>query len=236
MSEIDTTTPVAEVPATPEPTAEKTIGEVIETPVVDKQNDSVPTSAFLKEKMARKEAEKRIKELEDNIRNGATKSEVRTDIASIAKEFDVDPTFLDKIASTIRSETEASLRNELESKFKPLEEKERQAKIDSAFNAEYSRAMSAMPEFSDIVNPAVIKSLSLLPQNGNKTMSQLIEETYGSALTGKRTMTPTVPGGGKDPQPLDYARAQKDKAYFKEVMSDPKLKEEYNSIMLRQGW
>lgn len=235
MSEIDITTPVAEVHATPETTEVQTIGDVLETPA-EKPVNQVPESAFLKEKMARKDAEKRLKELEATIKEGATRSEVSTDIASIAKEFDIDPSFLDKFAKTIRSETEASLKGELDSKFKPLEEKERLAKIDSVFNTHFTQAINSMPEFKDIVNPAVIKSLSLLPQNGSKTFSQLIEETYGNAVTGKRTMTPTTPGGGKDPQPLDYQRAQRDKAYFNEVMQDPKRKAEYNSIMLQQGF
>lgn len=236
MPEQDINTPVAEAPATPEPTEVQTISDVLDTPV-EKQPNHVPESAFLKEKMARKDAEKRIKELEAKIlSNDTPHSEVSEDIASIAKEFDIDPTFLDKLEKSIRSKTEREVEDKISSKFKPLEEKERLAKIDSVFNTHFTQAINSMPEFKDIVNPSVIKSLSLLPQNGSKTFSQLIEETYGNAVTGKRTMTPTTPGGGKDPQPLDYKRAQRDKAYFLEVMSNPKTKAEYNSIMLQQGF
>ena len=236
MPEQDINTPVAEALATPEPTEAQTISDVLDTPV-EKQPNQVPESAFLKEKMARKDAEKRIKELEAKIlSNDTPRSEVSEDIASIAKEFDIDPTFLDKLEKSIRSKTEREVEDKISSKFKPLEEKERLAKIDSVFNTHFNQAISSMPEFKDIVNPSVIKSLSLLPQNGSKTFAQLIEETYGNAVTGKRTMTPTTPGGGKDPQPLDYKRAQRDKEYFNEVMQDPKRKAEYNSIMLQQGF
>jgi hypothetical protein len=235
MPEQDIITPAEVVQPAPEPTVQ-TISDVLEAPV-EKQPNHVPESAFLKEKMARKEAEKRIKELEAKIQsNVAPHSEVAEDIASIAKEFDIDPSFLDKLEKSIRSKTEREVEDKISSKFKPMEEKERQMAIDKAFDTHYGTAIASMPEFKDIVNPAVIKSLSLLPQNGNKTFTQLIEETYGSAVTGKRTITPTTPGGGKDPQPLDYQRAQKDKAYFNEIMQDPKRKAEYNNIMLTSGF
>lgn len=240
MSEIDTTTtPVAEEKATPETTAEQTIGEVLdskpETPA-EKPVNTVPESAFLKEKMARKEAERKIKELEDRVSKGASHSEVSDDIASIAKEYDIDPSFLDKLTNTIRSKTEREIEDKFSSKFKPIEEKERQEKIDQAFNTHYKVAIERMPEFANVVNPQVIKSLSLLPQNANKTFAQLIEETYGNAITGKRTMETTTSGGGKEPAPLDFARANKDSAYFAEVMGNPKLKAEYNDKMLRGGF
>jgi len=237
MAEQDIITPAEEVQPAPEQTVEKTIGETLtpEQPPERKENQ-VPESAFLKEKMARKELEKKVKELEESVRNGASNKEVSADIASIAKEYDIDPNFLDKLTKTIRSETESKLKEEIDSKFKPLEEKERSAGIDKIFNQHYNAAIEKMPEFKDVVNPNVIKSLSLLPQNANKTFAQLIEETYGNAITGKRTIQSTSPAGGKETGPLDYQRAVKDPAYFKEVMADPKLKAEYNDKMLRSGF
>lgn len=239
MSEIDTTTtPATEAPVAAETTVTpQTIGEVLIPEVkVEKPANQIPESVFLQEKSARKEAEKKIKELEETIKNGATKSEVSSDIESIAKEFDIDPSFLDKFAKTIRSETETKLKSELDSKFKPMEEKEKETKINAAFEVHFGKALESMPEFKDIVNPQVIKSLSLLPQNVNKTFPQLIEETYGNALNGKRTLPTTTPGGGKEPAPLDFQRAKKDTAYFNEIMANPKTKEEYNSRMLREGF
>ena len=237
MSEIDTTTPVAEVTATPEPTAEKTIGETLTPePTPERKENQVPESAFLKEKMARKELEKKVKELEESVRNGATHREVSADIASIAKEYDIDPNFLDKLSATIRSETESKVKEELDSKFKPLEEEKRKESIEKVFNTHFNLALEKVPEFKGIVNPEVIKSLSLLPQNANKTFLQLIEETYGGAITGRRTIPQTVPAGGKESGPLDYQRAVKDPEYFKEVMADPKLKAEYNNKMLLSGF
>lgn len=238
MPEQDTITPVAEVQATPEPTEAQTIGDVLDTmpqTPAERPVNTIPENIFLSEKKARKEAEREVKELKAQIQNGATKREVSESISAIAKEFDIDPDFLDKFAATIRSESKREIEDELSSKFKPLEEKQKQEKIDKAFDVHYTQAINAMPEFASIVNAGVIKSLSLLPQNSNKTFPQLIEETYGNALAGKRTIQPTTTSGGKDPAPLDYHKANKDPAYFNEIMANPKLKAEYNDRMIRDG-
>lgn len=237
MPEQDINTPAGEVQTAPEQTVEKTIGETLTPePTPERKENQVPESAFLKEKMARKELEKKVKELEESVRSGATHREVSADIASIAKEYDIDPNFLDKLASTIRSETESKVKEELDSKFKPLEEEKRKESIEKVFNTHFNLALEKVPEFKGIVNQEVIKSLSLLPQNANKTFLQLIEETYGGAVTGRRTIPQTVPAGGKESAPLDYQRAVKDPEYFKEVMADPKLKAEYNNKMLLSGF
>jgi len=85
-----------------------------------------------------------------------------------------------------------------------------------------------MPEYENLVNREVIKVLSLDPKNANKTFAQLIEETYGKAITGKRTIETTKPGGGKEPTEIDFDKALKDTEYFKEIMSNPTLKKKYN--------
>lgn len=194
---------------------------------VKKEPDTIPISAFLDEKNGRKEAERIAKEanqaladLKKSIEGGATKSEVSADIAEIAKEYDVDPVFLNKLVAAMQ---------------KPITEKDKQAKIDVAFKSAFDAAIEKMPEFAKIVNPDVIKVLSLDPRNGNKTFTQIIEEAYGSAITGRRTIETTTPGGGKEPAPLDMNRARKDTAYFNEVMANPQLKAAYNAEMLKRG-
>lgn len=239
MPNEDINTPVTEVQVTPEPTVVQTIGEVLETKVetpAEKPANTVPEHIFLDEKRGRKEAERKLKELEVQIQGGATKKEANASIGAIAEEYGIDPDFLDKFANTIRSESKNDVKDEISSKFKPLEERDRQAKIDTAFETHYTQAINSMPEFANIVNTGVIKALSLLPQNANKTFAQLIEETYGNAISGKRTIPSTTLGGGKDPAPLDYTKASTDSAYFAEVMANPKLKAEYNEKMLHSGF
>lgn len=232
--------PTVDTPAAPDKPAEETpkTMEQIQDEIVpdDKPKETVGLDKFLTEKKARKDAEKRIKELEDSIKDGATPSEVNATLAEISAEYtDVDPKFLQKLANAIRAQVEKDAEAKISDRLKPLEAKDKEAKIDAAFTKHFNAAMETMPEFKDIVNAAVIKSLSLDPKNANKTFKQIIEDTYGNALTGKRTIETTTPGGGKDAETLDFAKARKDGTYFDQVMANPALKKEYNERMLKEG-
>lgn len=201
----------------------------------DNQPQTVGLDKFLEEKKARKNAEKALKELQKSFDEGATKVEISEDIGAIAKKYDVDPKFLSELAQTIKTQAEKEADEKVSNRIKPLEEKERQQKIDTAFNKHFKIAIDSMPEYAKIVNPGVIKTLSLQPQNANKTFAQIIEETYSSALTGKSTIDSTKPGGGKDAEPLDMTKARTNSKYFDEVMANPELKKEYNEKMLKEG-
>lgn len=217
---------------TPEVPVEKTISDMIPEVEPEKPN-LIPESVFLGEKKARKAAEKEVERLKAQIEGGASKETISDSIDAIAEKHDIDKDFLTELSSTIKAQTKAELEAELnaksegENKFKQFED---------AFNKGLQTALERGPEFKDIVNTDVIKQLALLPQNSKKTISQLLEETYGNAIQGKRTIETTTPGGGKDPEPLDYDKAQNDINYFNEVMADPKRKAEYNEIMLKKGY
>lgn len=236
MTEEVKITPEAEVKA-PEVVVEAeiapTIEEIIEKTVSEEKPNLIPESVFLGEKKARKAAEKELKALKASIENGATDKEVSDDISDIAEEHNIDKDFLQKLASTIKSQTEKDLDAKYSSKF---EAKETAEKFEVAFDKAYKIAMERAPEFATIANPEIIKTLAIQPQNSKKTISQILEETYSNALTGKRTIETTTPGGGKDPEPLDVKRAENDIEYFKEVMADPKKKAQYNETMLKRGF
>jgi len=193
----------------------------------------VPEHALAAANRAKKAAERELQALRESIMNGATQEEIASDVDNIAQEYDVDPGFMKKLVDTVKAQTEQALDAKYASK---LSEKERAEKFDTAFNKQYNTALERGPEFQSIANPDVIKTLATLPQNKNKTVSQLLEETYGNALTGKRTIETTQPGGGKDPEPLDVAKAEKDINYFNEIMADPKKKAQYNEHMLKKGF
>lgn len=225
-----------EQPAAPAEPKEKTVGEVIEpkAPEPSKQKEeepkveTVPLADFLELKKSNKELKKSMKELEKRLGDDPA-ADVSQDIDAIAEEHNIDKDFLKKLTKSIRSEIEKDTDAKVASKLKPFEEKDRAEKIDAAFKTHFTKAMENLPEYKGIVNAEVIKTLSLNPQNANKTFTQLIEETYGHAVSGKRTIEPTKPGGGKEPTEIDYERAAKDSAYFKEIMANPDLKKKYNT-------
>jgi hypothetical protein len=205
----------------------ETIGKVLET---DEKPDPklVPEAAFLKEKTARKQAERDLKALQKSIEEGATPGEVSEDIDAIADEHNIDKKFLNKLAAAIEKTAERKAEEKLAAKMKPIEARERAERIEKVFGSHFDKAMAEMPEFAEVVNRDVIKTLSLDAANQNKTFSQLIEETYGSAIRGKRTLETTTPRGGKTTDKVDVAKAAQDSTYLKEIMADPELKKEYN--------
>jgi hypothetical protein len=218
----------------------ETVGEAM----VDKKAEAkpepkvVPEAAFLDLKNENKELRKDLKELKKLIEAGATKGEVADEIESLAQEYDIKPDFLRKLATSIRKDVEKETAKEIDekvsSKLKPIEAKEREQKIDKIFNEHFKAAIEQMPEYADIVNPEVIKALSLDPANHSKTFAQLIEDTYGKAVPGKRTLESTKPGGGRAPEEIDFDRARKDSKYFDSIMADPARKKEYNEGMIER--
>lgn len=216
---------------TPELEVEQTIGEM--APEKHKAN-MIPESVFLGEKKARKDAERELATLKKQIEVGdMTNSQVSDSVEAIAERHDIDKGFLNDLVKAIKADTEKELESKLNSKF---EKQEKITKFEDSFNKGLNLALERGPEFKSIVNVEVLKQLAILPQNSNKTISQLIEETYSNALQGKRTVETTNPGGGKEPEPLDYTRAKTDSEYFKQIMSDPQKKTEYNNRMIREGF
>src|SRR5205085_12092257 len=105
----------------------------------------------------------------------------------IAEEHNIDAEFLKKLAGAIQKTAERTAEEKLAAKMKPIEARERAEKVEKVFNVHFEKAMAEMPEYADVVNREVIKTLSLDPANADKTFPQLIEETYGRSLRGKRT-------------------------------------------------
>lgn len=244
--EVATTTPAEEVnqpeetvtpeqePAAPieqpaEAPKEETIGELFNEKT---QPESIPKARLDKEIAKRKEAEKALADLQRKAtEEDMSKGEIATDLKALADEHGIDPSFLNKLAGAIKAQAEAGF----EERLRPITEKEQRAKRDAAFNAGFTKAMDNMPEYEGIVNPAVIKTLSLDPSNANKTFRQLIEEAYGNVSKGKKTLETALPRGGNASGELDYQRAKSDPAYFKEVMADPVLKKKYNDQMITEA-
>ena len=199
--------------------------ETIESLDKKPESISVPEAAFLKKKQQVADLKAELEGLKNSSKSNA---EVSSDIQSLSEEYGVDANFLEKLSNSVRSQTV----KEFEERLKPFQEKEKGEARDKKFNEFYTKAMDNLPELKDVVNASVIKSLANDPANSKKTFTQLILDTYGNTIPGKRTIETTQPGGGKEPQKLDVDRAKTDQAYFKEVMSDPSLKAEYNSQML----
>jgi hypothetical protein len=213
---------------------EPTMAEIQKGGEETPKGDAKPTvglDKYMSEKTKRQELQKEVARLNDVITNGGgSKEQIADDIEALTKEYeDVDPQFLNKLVNAIEARAEKKFKGQLDDAVKPLKEEAQEKKINEAFQTHFDIAMENMPEYKDVVDPKVIKSLSLDPDNEDKTFAEIIEETYGEFVTGKKTMEDkTQPGGGKEPESVDFARAKKDPEYFKTVLANPKLKAEYN--------
>lgn len=217
----------AEVPAQTEQKAEEgtetTIAKVLGTEE-PKKEDSVPMAVFLEEKKGRKALEKKVKELEEAVANGSKEeqSEVSDEIDALGEQYNVDKNFLRDLKKSIKGDDSASKRLER------LEQREREERFNSAL----SSALDGAPEYKEVVNKDVLKELAMLPKNANKTFEELLQETYGSAIRGKRTIETTKPRGGKSPDSdFDPKRLKDDPEYMDEIESNPKLKEKYSQYV-----
>lgn len=204
---------------------EATVAQVMVTEKKADKVDSVPLAVFLEEKKERKDLEKQIADLQKQVTAGK-KLDVGDEIQALGEEYGVDADFLAKLTTAI--ETRVKGGGEVSPEVAKLLEEHNTKELDAVFKTHFDKAITKMPEYAEIANRDVIKALSLLPENANKTFSQIIEDTYGRSIPGKATIETTTPGGGKEPEPIDYARASKDQAYLTEVLSDPAKRAEYN--------
>lgn len=211
----DTPTPESEVKETPETTVndEQEVNTDAEPSVADlhkeepqpetkekKKVDSVPMARLNKEIQKRKELEKQLQELRGELEDDP-------DVDDVEDEPEVK-----KLAERLES----------------IEKKEKMAKMEAAFQQGLNKALENAPEYKEVVNVDVIRALAFNPANANKTYRALLEEAYGNAISGRRTVESTVPRGGAKDAKLDMKRAQTDPAYRKEVLRDPELRKQYN--------
>lgn len=213
-----------------EPTPEPTVGEALAPKEPAKEPDTVPLATHLQVKKEKQALEKEIEGLRKAKDEGSP--ELSTDISKLADDYGVDEKVVKAIISASRTEALKGVDEMIEQKLGPIQTERKEEKLNQAFQTHFKAAMEQLPdEFGKVVNADVIKSLSLDPRNAKKTFKQLIEETYGNSIGGRKTIETTVPGGGKDPEKVDVERAKRDPEYFKEVMKDPAMKKQYNDSL-----
>jgi hypothetical protein len=226
-----------EEPKIEETKIEETIGEALQKAKEDVKKDEqrlVPEAVLLEYKNQNKELKRDIKELKTLIESGASPKEISEDLRDIASEHNIDPEFLRKLSKSIKQEAEKDLEARFETDIRPIKEKERAEKMEVIFNEHYNKTLEVMPEFKDVANRDIIKQLSLLPANANKTFSQILQETYGHLVGGKRTMETARARKGDVITDIDYDRTTKDQVYLKEILSDPELKKKYNESLTKR--
>lgn len=200
---------------------------------IPQAKDTVGLSKYLDEKNKRKEAEAQALalqvELERLQSQGGTKEEMDDAVEQIAQKYtDVAPELLNDIVSA----AERRIEQKYGSKLASIEAERQRETVDKKFNELYTRTLSEMPEYSGVVNPEVIKSLALNPANAKKTMQQIVEEAYGNAIVGRKTLESTSGATRRNAGEIDFSNMN-DKDW-EAVESDPELKKKHSEYTLNQ--
>ena len=204
----DNTTPEQEVNDAPEETVndeqvtEETVGSYQEEETPKETPDSIPYDRFKKVNEEKKALEAKLAELEKA-------KEADPEVTDTAKDPDV---------------------KELAEKLAKIEQKESIAKRDAALQQGLEKALEEYPEFKGVANADIVKRLALDPSNKEKTFKDILEEAYGNAIGGRRTIETTTPRGGAADTKLDSGRLS-DPDYRKEVFANPDLKKQYNESL-----
>jgi len=213
MSDKDNTTPESEVKETSEETVndeqvteEPTVGSFQEEETIEEKQekdvpDSIPYDRFQKVNKEKNELEAKLKSLEETSEP-------------------VDESEIEKLAKEI---------SDLKEKDKVSEKAAKRVQFEADITKQFNLALENAPEFKDVANLDVIKQLAYNPQNSKKTVPHLLDEAYGNAIGGKRTIESTTPRGGAAPEKVDFKKAKKDNKYLTEVvLTNPEMKKEYN--------
>jgi len=96
-------------------------------------------------------------------------------IKEIADEHNVDENFLNEFASTVKAQAEKEIDAKIAEKLKPLQDEDNAKKVDDIFNKNFDRVLENLPEFKDVANKAVIKTLALDPANKIKLLLKLLK-------------------------------------------------------------
>lgn len=194
--------PETTVNAEPETVQEDvSVADLHQPAVESKKPDSVPLARLSKEVQRRKDAEAELKALKAQLED------------SIDDDDDED------------NEPEVK---KLAQKLERLEGDKRTADLNKVFEQNFNTTLDKLPEYKDIANVEVIRQMAFNPANANKTYRQLLDEAYGNAVTGRRTIETTTPRGGAKDTVLDMNRAATDGEYRRQIISDPILRKQYN--------
>ena len=184
-------------------------------------------SAVVVEKQKRKDAERKLAELQRQIEDDADDEDDTDD------EDEPAPTRSNK-AQKVQEAAIQAAREEAAAILGPIQAKEREEKIKQIFSEQWSKLLDSHPEYKDVANKETIFALSLDPKNSNKTFEQIAEESYGHVVKGNRTLDEGSPSHSKgDDVEVDFDKAKKDPEYFAKVMANPATKKKYNENMMK---
>ena len=139
-------------------------------------------------------------------------------VAQYAKEFGGDPAAIKKLIELGKSQVTVAEKE----RFDALESKLKQREIDDKFETLWETTTDKTPGLSEKINKRLIKKLVLDPENGEKTIDQVIEDAYGEIIVeSSSTQNSQAKGKSTSPTTLKDALGSEDAdAYGKFLETD----------------
>lgn len=209
--------------------------ETLESLNPEPEKDQEKDEKYLGQKRRAEKAEAEAKALQEEISKLRTSSmtgsmpvaEVNDKIKKLGEEYGVDESFLTKLVSTIESSNIQKIKAELEKDYAPklsrLEQERALEKAEKKFDDVFSKVLKDMPEYDGVVNKEVIKALAFNPANAKKTMPQILEEAYGNAIQGRKSIESTH--ASREPEEVNFSSPKG--SDWDKIESDPVAKKKW---------
>ena len=141
-------------------------------------------------KMIRDEVIPTIRDLQQQIKKGGTSADDALDeLDELAKEWELQPKFVQKLASILLTKSKKEFEDEYLSDIKDIKKKTEDqskeitnAQVTAAISKEFDRVIADNPDLAKVAKKeAVKKYIMSSEENLSRTMEDILEELYGNS-------------------------------------------------------
>jgi len=170
-------------------------------------------------KMIRDEVIPTIKDLQQQIKKGGTSADDALDeLDALAKEWELQPKFVQKLASILLNKSKKQFEDEYLSDIKDIKKKTEDqskeisnAQITGAISKEFDRVVADNPDLAKVAKKEAVKKYIMSSEdNLKRTMEEILEELYGDAVKPEPGMEGYSSQGSNHQKEPDYKAPSED--------------------------
>ena len=170
-------------------------------------------------KMIRDEVIPTIKDLQQQIKKGGTTADDALDeLDALAKEWELQPKFVQKLASILLNKSKKQFEDEYLSDIKDIKKKTEDqskeisnAQITGAISKEFDRVIADNPDLAKVAKKEAVKKYIMSSEdNLSRTMEEILEELYGDAVKPEPGMEGYSSQGSNHQKEPDYKAPTED--------------------------
>jgi ribosomal protein S17E len=170
-------------------------------------------------KMIRDEVIPTIKDLQQQIKKGGTTADDALDeLDALAKEWELQPKFVQKLASILLNKSKKQFEDEYLSDIKDIKKKTEDqskeisnAQITGAISKEFDRVVADNPDLAKVAKKEAVKKYIMSSEdNLKRTMEEILEELYGDAVKPEPGMEGYSSQGSNHQKEPDYKAPTED--------------------------